>query len=269
MLSTYSVPMRANCNFLFLLSANNKERVDRDFQSKSLREEGVPVGLQGFPESTLHTEHIVPYLNSMLQIYFALPQFVENLCKFSVQNLPPLLNPEKPGKLKRKVLSLELLSELQCLFGYLWNSNRKYVQADSIASRLADDCGNPAKAGDVGEFHRNLLLRVNEALELAGQPKLEVSDTKESQALGMSVLPPVITEQLAKSFVLNYCFGSFQVVTKAVDKDGSETELTATNAFSHVVIDPSKEDLYRCWEASYFADTESPQTPSVFSPSSK
>lgn len=200
-----------------------------------------------------------------MQVYFMLPGFVEAIGEFSPEKFLPLARKQKAdgNKVSRKIQATELVAGLQQLHSYLWNSNRKYVPSESVTEKLTDDLGNPIKVGGIGEFNRNFLLRVNEALELEDTPFQDHLDPKESQALGMSVLPPVVSDQLEKTFIYNTFFGSFQVITKAIDKEGDKVELKTTNAFSHVVINPTEDNLYKCWEASYFTDIENLNTPSV------
>jgi hypothetical protein len=192
-----------------------------------------------------------------------LPGFVETLSKFGQEKLEGCEQKEKTGKTKQKFKSLELAKELQLLLAYLWNSNRKYISAETFTEKLTDDHGCPIKAESIGKLYKNLLLSLNEALELEDSPLLELSDIKESQVLGMSELPPATSDQLAKTFILNTFFGSFKVFTKATDKDGFEAEVFATNAFGYVVVDADEESIYKGWEANYFAKTDSVQTPSV------
>jgi len=192
-----------------------------------------------------------------------LPGFVETLSKFVPEKLTCLDKENKTGKANRKLMSLELAKELQLLLAYLWNSNRKYVEAEVIIEKLVDDNGDPVKLEDIGKFHKNLLLRLNEALELEDSPFLEFSDCKESQVLGMSLLPPAISDQLIETYVFNTFFGSFEVFTKVIDKDGFETELSATNAFGYMIVDADKENIYKGWKTNYFIDTDSVQTPTV------
>eukprot|EP00826_Nyctotherus_ovalis_P057890 TRINITY_DN7930_c0_g1_i1.p1 TRINITY_DN7930_c0_g1~~TRINITY_DN7930_c0_g1_i1.p1 ORF type:complete len:209 (-),score=59.84 TRINITY_DN7930_c0_g1_i1:405-1031(-) len=204
-----------------------------------------------------------------MQIYFMLPGFVETLSrfapdKFSLANLEKTI---KKTKFNRIASSIDLISELQLLFGYLWNSNRSYVEVKGIAEKLVDDLGSPIRTADVNEFSRSLLLRLNEVLELERSAPLskELPDISDSQVLGMSVLLPVIPEQLAKTFIYNTFFGTFQVTTKAIDKNGNEVELNTSKAFGHIEVKPIEETLYKCWEASYYHDIQNFHTPSVLS----
>lgn len=191
-----------------------------------------------------------------------IPGFAEFISRFPSTRCVFPKTMENTGKTKRKIMSLEIVEELQLLFGYLWNSNRRYVQSETISKKLADDCGN-TMAGDIGEYSKSLLLRINEAFELQESPLIELSGNKESQMLGIPALPPIGTDQVSESFVSNSFFGSFKVFTQAIDKNGTETELVATNTFDRVVIKANKENLYKCWEASYFTNIDNFHTPSV------
>lgn len=200
-----------------------------------------------------------------------LPGFVEALSKFAPEkfSLANLEKTIKRTKFNRIVSSIDLISELQLLFGYLWNSNRSYVEGKGIAEKLVDDSGSPIETADANEFSRNLLLRLNEVLELEKPAPFsrEPPDISDSQTLGMSVLLPVTPEQLAKTFIYNTFFGTFQVTTKATDKNGNEVELNTSKAFGHIEVKPIEDTLHKCWEAGYYHDIHNFHTPSVLPPS--
>jgi hypothetical protein len=196
-----------------------------------------------------------------------LPGFVEALSTFVPENFS-LVNLEKSlkrTKYERIVSSISLISELQLLHGYLWNSNRSYIESTSLIDKLVNDAAKPIKTEDASEFNRNFLLRLNEVLELERSSLFnkEFADVNDSQALGMSVFLPVMPEQLAKTFIYNTFFGTFQVTTKALDKNGSEVELNTSKAFGHIEVKPIEDNLYKCWEANYYHEIANFHTPSV------
>ena len=196
-----------------------------------------------------------------------LPGFVEALSSFVPENfsLANLEKSLKKTKYKRVVASIELISELQLLFCYLWNSNRSYIESTGIMDKLVNDQGKPITTENLNEFNRNFLLRLNEILELERSPLFtkELPNINDSQVLGMSVLLPVMPEQLAKTFIYNTFFGTFQVITKASDKNGDEVELNVSKAFGHIEVKPIEDNLYKCWESNYYHEIANFHTPSV------
>ena len=225
------------------------------------------------------------YFNSLMQAYYMLPTFMENIIKFKPdkRDIAALKEKvaqgaEKAKREVRKLVSIELVAQLQRLFAYLSNSNRKCVDTRCVTSAVVDDFGKPVKIGeqkDVGEFNINFLARVHDALEVGKDNPLPVTPSKvetdtaaqkeleRSVALGMSVLLPVAPEQLSKSFIYNTFFGSFAILTKAIDKDGKVIELKTNTTFGQIMVNACEKDIYSGWQKNYFNEVEDFQTPSV------
>jgi len=183
-------------------------------------------------------------------------------------------NPDKSKRELRKVTSVNLVNELQRLFSYLAASSRKSLPTSKVTSNILDDFGaviNIGEQKDIGEFNMNFLARVHDAIELSDEidtpslPKnpIERKELERSIELGLSVLLPISTEQLNKSFIYNTFFGSFSIVTKGRDLDGSEIQIETSTTFSQIIINAEHEDLYKGWEANYYTEIDDFQTPTV------
>jgi len=155
---------------------------------QQVRKDGIPVGLKNVGNTC--------YFNSLLQIYFMLPQFVKRIMEFKYEeekkpeenkSKPSAPNPNSKDSVKkeekkeekkedskkneknRKKASVELVLNLQKLFSYLTSSNRKYVEPTDVLKALVDDYGNQISIGeqkDAGEFNIIFLSEINEALQL-------------------------------------------------------------------------------------------------------
>jgi ubiquitin carboxyl-terminal hydrolase 25/28 len=216
-----------------------------------------------------------------MQAYFMMPTFMEIISRYSPNEFllntfkeKMKYNPDKSKRELRKVTSVSLVNELQRLFGYLAASSRKSLPTSKVTSNILDDFGAVVNIGeqkDVGEFNMNFLARVHDALELSEEidcqnlPKnpMERKELERSIELGLSVLLPIPAEQLNKSFIYNTFFGSFSIVTKGRDLDGSEIELKTSATFSQIIINAEQEDLYKGWEANYYTEIDDFQTPTV------
>jgi len=211
-----------------------------------------------------------------------LPIFMETITKFTVdkkefENMKSKAekNPDKAKREIRKLSSVKLVTQLQHLFAYLINSNRKCVDTKAVTSAIVDDYGKPIKIGeqkDVGEFNINFLTRLNEALELGESSILQEQnldpiakrELDRSVALGMSVLLPISAEQLQKCFIYNTFFGTFGIFTKALDKDGKIVESVTNTTFGQIIIDANSSNIYDGWEKNYYTEVEDFQTPTGF-----
>ena len=204
-----------------------------------------------------------------------LPLFMEAISQVKISNTGKILA-GKGKKNERKLHSLKLTIQLQRLFAYLTNSNRKAIDTTSVTDEIVDENGNPVRIHeqkDVGEFNINFLARINEALELGKENSFtKISneldpDAKKQQersiALGMSVSLPVDCHQLSKSFIYNTFFGSFLIITKANDKNGKPIELKANTTFGQIIINSHEKDIYKGWEKNYYSEIDDFQTSTV------
>eukprot|EP00826_Nyctotherus_ovalis_P059049 TRINITY_DN8179_c0_g3_i2.p1 TRINITY_DN8179_c0_g3~~TRINITY_DN8179_c0_g3_i2.p1 ORF type:complete len:248 (+),score=68.30 TRINITY_DN8179_c0_g3_i2:326-1069(+) len=216
-----------------------------------------------------------------MQAYFMMPTFMETISKYTPNQF--VLNsfkeklkcsPDKSKRELRKVTSVSLVSELQLLFACLAASSRKSLPTSKVTANIVDDFGAIVDIGeqkDVGEFNMTFLARVHDALELSevlDRPDLpespaERKELKRSIGLGLSVLLPISTEQLNKSFIYNTFFGSFSILTKGRDLDGSEIELSTSTTFSQIIVSAEHKDLYKGWEANYYTEIDDFQTETV------
>ena len=164
---------------------------------------------------------------------------------------------------------IELVTQLQRLFAYLINSNRKCVDTKAVTSAIVDDAGNLVKIGeqkDVGEFNINFLSRVNEALEMAAAKRSPPKPTQveagaqreleKSVALGKSVFLPIAPEELSSSFIYKTFFGSSQILTKALDEDNRLIELKTDSTFGQIIVNAEAADIYKGWEMNYYGEIE-------------
>lgn len=210
-----------------------------------------------------------------------MPTFMATISKYTPNQ--PLLDSFKqklkssPANSKRelrKATSVKLVNELQLLFAGLTASSRKSLPTAKVTANVMDDFGAIVDIGeqkDVGEFNMTFLARVHDALELSevvDRPDLpnnpaERKELERSIGLGLSVLLPISAEQLNKSFVYNTFFGSFSIVTKGRDLDGSEIELNTSTTFSQIIVSAGHEDLYKGWEANYYTEIDDFQTATV------
>lgn len=256
-----------------------------DYQAENpeqkMRKEGVPVGLKNVGNTC--------YFNSLLQAYFMMPSFVEEIMKFKPKEEEKKDKPQTDAKKEakkeekkeqvkkidkegRKKASAQLVHKLQILFSYLICSNRRYVDPSLVIKALVDDYGNPIELGDqkdVGEFNINFLARLNEGLsqEAGGMDSpspVRGFGLERSTSMGMSIFVPPSTEQLHASFIYRTFFGSMMTFTKSKEQDGQPIELKSTTGFGQVNINPMEANLYDGWEANYFSEIEDFKTPKGF-----
>ncbi|EGR31008.1 ubiquitin carboxyl-terminal hydrolase family protein, putative [Ichthyophthirius multifiliis] len=123
-----------------------------------IRKEGTPVGLKNLGNTC--------YMNPLLQIYFHNAQFTKE-----IMNFQPLKEEEIKGKdqnqLKNIKSCIQLVQEMQNLYGHLIGSEKMYADPSDIVKNILDENGEQYQIGnqqDIGEFNINLLARINEGL---------------------------------------------------------------------------------------------------------
>ena len=112
------------------------------------REDGAPVGILNVGNTC--------YFNSLLQVYFHIPGFVEKVLKFKVPE------PDEEGKFK-------CVSELQMAFAKMIRGNQKFVNPSGVLENLKNAYGDSIRfaAGeqnDVHEFHMQFIESLNNML---------------------------------------------------------------------------------------------------------
>jgi ubiquitin carboxyl-terminal hydrolase 25/28 len=86
------------------------------------------------------------YFNSLIQIYFNLPLFVEEIMRFNPDEKFSLADiPERQrADIEKKVnANKKLIKELQVLFANMALSDKKYADPSKVMNSIMDDSGNP------------------------------------------------------------------------------------------------------------------------------
>lgn len=136
-----------------------------------LRGTGTRIGLKNLGNTC--------YFNSLMQIYFNNPRFVEEILAFEE-------NPESAAKNKERTkTSVQMVKELQKLFLLLVGSDLTYLDPSGVIANLVNDLGAPldlSSQSDIGEFNVLFFARVKEALitqkKYASKMEVELSESK-------------------------------------------------------------------------------------------
>lgn len=96
-----------------------------------LRQEGQAVGLRNIGNTC--------YFNSLLQIYYSLPNFVLKIFKFDVQEG---LKGKDDTETKKIESGMKLIKELKKMFGLIAIGNKSYVEPGPVLNAIVDDAGN-------------------------------------------------------------------------------------------------------------------------------
>eukprot|EP01080_Neovahlkampfia_damariscottae_P010741 gene10741-3361_t len=121
------------------------------------REKNFPIGLQNVGNTC--------YVNSLLQTYFALPPFVDEIFKFPSDHYPD-----------------DFVTELQKLFSFMCFSQKKFINPQQVVKKIMKNGISIGKQQDVGEFHDLFLQEVEKSFRLIQQDptKLFYGKTKDS-----------------------------------------------------------------------------------------
>jgi len=103
---------------------------------QAVREADTPVGLRNNGNTC--------YFNSLLQTYFTLPGFVEQIMQF----VPEALEGEETERTKKGRLSQKLVQELQKVFSQMASSNKKYADPQNVLQYIVDDSFKKAFEGE-------------------------------------------------------------------------------------------------------------------------
>ena len=79
------------------------------------------------------------YFNSLLQIYYSLPSFVEKILKFEVKEG---LKGKDDTATKRIESGMKLIRELKKMFGLMAIGNKAYVEPGPVLAAIVDDSAN-------------------------------------------------------------------------------------------------------------------------------
>ena len=112
------------------------------------------------------------YFNSILQVYYNMPDFVRSIMEFKDDeqiNITPIpdLDQEEKALLFRLEQSKNLIKYLKILFAEMAIGDSKYVDPTKVLKSITDDSGKVIELGnqkDIGEFNDSFLSRVQEGL---------------------------------------------------------------------------------------------------------
>jgi Ubiquitin carboxyl-terminal hydrolase len=136
---------------------------------------------------TLNQLFIACYFNSLLQILFTIPSFVNAVMTAEVKEEPDEQESAKPGVqkeeekkaepqdtneidqqiMKRIKASKKLVIETKKLFATMLLSDKKYTDPSKVLQAIVDEYGNSISIGeqkDIGEFNSTFLARISEGL---------------------------------------------------------------------------------------------------------
>jgi ubiquitin carboxyl-terminal hydrolase 25/28 len=225
-----------------------------------VRAEGVPVGLKNVGNTC--------YFNSLLQAYFMIPKFVQEVLAFKEVALEGTEDVQQGRVLSA---SLQLVKQLQRLFGYMTRSHRRYIDPSNVLSALVDDLGNQLMIGDqkdVGEFNIILVARIEDGMK---PPKSEEEEAPEGEDSGRRDSSDV---QLMRKGSLNYSisipdegviaalfYGRQVELLTSAEADGTRVFQHQEAVFGQVMLDVDERDIYSAWDKACFSNIEGYVTP--------
>lgn len=171
------------------------------------REEGIPVGLKNIGNTC--------YFNSLLQTYFTIPQFRNNVFKYPLDSI---------NSTKENTTTLDFIKELQLLFANLSNSSQKYVDPSNLLNKLVDKDGKKIVIGDqqdVGDYSDLFLGLYSKALELIPEDKKD--------------------KDFNNNLVKELFFGQGEEILKNQEEDNKTKETSKNIEFSSIIL-PSEEE---------------------------
>ena len=144
---------------------------------KRMRESDQPTGLRNIGNTC--------YFNSLLQVYYSLPNYVERILTFEVDEelLAQPAQPQdgaNPGpesaagsgqdslELKLVKSGMKLVRELQWLFTRMATGKVKYLNPSGVLESVVDDQGDRLTIGeekDISEYNATLLQRIQDAFD--------------------------------------------------------------------------------------------------------
>ena len=95
-----------------------------------IRKPGCAVGLRNVGNTC--------YFNSLLQIYYSLPNFVERILKLEDKDLKGM----DELMTKRIQSGRTMIKELKLVFALMANGNKSYVEPSAVLKAIVDDSGH-------------------------------------------------------------------------------------------------------------------------------
>ena len=184
-----------------------------------------------------------------------IPGFVEALSELPSEKLQLGIHKHTSDGTQNGIL----ISEFQKLFGYMWNSNRKYIQNYAITETLKNNLGAIIESKNLGQLYEKTLNELNEVL---GYENIPLSVKQELDSSNSEPFP-ISFKPAKQSFITSSFFGSFQVSTKTLDEEGDKIESKTDKDFCRIVVNPNETDIYKSWEMSYNHDIENFRSSSV------
>lgn len=122
-----------------------------------MRKEDQAVGLRNIGNTC--------YFNSLLQVYYCLPSFVEKI--FAFEGTEAI---EGKDELETKKIrsGVKLINELKKMFGTMAVGNRRYVDPRPVLESIVDDSGHQFHIGDERDlcaFNEIFLSRITDAIK--------------------------------------------------------------------------------------------------------
>jgi ubiquitin carboxyl-terminal hydrolase 25 len=221
---------------------NSLKEIDSDYQvfdlsnpETHLRSNLIPVGLKNIGNTC--------YFNSLIQTYFMIPKFIKEILSFK---------PDPSKVSKNQKTSINLIEQMQFLFGCMILGNKKFIDPSNVLDALVDDFGNKILVGeqkDVGEFNMNLIARIEEGL------KCGISS--DSQDLNHSDDFKGFRDRIVSQLF----YANQHEILKAEEPDGKTFSFENTAVFGQLNLDVDKRELYRAWDHAYHTKIEEYVTP--------
>lgn len=103
------------------------------------------------------------YFNSLLQIYYTLPNFVKKILNFEVELPEDSVIKAAQGKEKLALCGMKLIQQLQTLFATMALGKKKYLDPSAVLESVVDEQGDQVSIGeekDISEYNAILLTRI-------------------------------------------------------------------------------------------------------------
>ncbi|KAL4453036.1 hypothetical protein ABPG73_015873 [Tetrahymena malaccensis] len=244
-------------------STNQQNQKQQDYDVLTidvrLRSEGTPVGLLNYGNTC--------YFNSLIQTYFFIPKFMETIMNYRI---PTQINMTTLSQERQKRISasINLVSHLQRLFGYLILSDKKYADPKQVLENIVDDQGNRIILGDqkdIGEFNLQFLERVQEGLNYVQGKAYDFSNQNGSANKQQSICVDLLDSQseqkkgsLKKKIaflpsedeesVISQLFFGKKKEFITYYQEGTFKQFYEENVFLPIILDLQYQDLYTSWE---------------------